>query len=348
MTIAEFRQRVTRLPRISLTPLPTPLQECPRLAKAVGDVRIFFKRDDLTAIGMGGNKLRKLEFSLGAAKAEGCDVLVHGLAGQSNYCRQAAAAAAKVGMRCILVLRSSHKSADPAQSNRLLDYIFGAEVHMVSADRAEQAAVKSALIAKLQAEGHKPYSIDMRDEEFGGVGYALCLAEILEQSAEAGFRPDYVCVSGRGGTTAGLVLGKRLLGYEGKIQAFDVAPADEETDRKGRELTASHAVQAAKMLGLEESFTADDAPVTPAYGGTAYGVTTTAGLDAMLLLGRTEGLLAGPIYTGKGLSGVLDWIRTGRIARGSNVVFIHTGGSPETFAYNQEIMDHIRATTRSV
>jgi 1-aminocyclopropane-1-carboxylate deaminase/D-cysteine desulfhydrase-like pyridoxal-dependent ACC family enzyme len=343
MTIQELRERAERLPRVRLTDLPTPLHECPRLAEALGGGgRFFLKRDDLTSLGLGGNKLRKLEFSLGAAKAEGCDVLVHGLAGQSNYCRQAAAAAAKVGMRCTLVLRSDHKAGDPAQSNRLLDYVFGAEVLMVSPDRGEQSRAKESLLDRLRAEGHKPYCIGVRDEVFGAVSYALCLAEILEQSAASGTRPDYVCVSGRNGTTAGLVLGKRLLGFAGAVQAFDVMPADEAASRKLCAATADQATQAASLLGLSETFTADDVPVTPAYAGAAYGVATEAGLDAVLLLGRTEGLVVGPVYTGKGLSGVLDWVRTGRIARGSTVVFIHTGGTPEVFAYNQEIMDRLR------
>jgi 1-aminocyclopropane-1-carboxylate deaminase/D-cysteine desulfhydrase-like pyridoxal-dependent ACC family enzyme len=346
ITIHELRERAARLPRVHLTDLPTPLHECPRLAEALGGGgRFFLKRDDLTSLGLGGNKLRKLEFSLGAAKAEGCDVLVHGLAGQSNYCRQAAAAAAKAGMRCVLVLRNDHKAGDPAQSNRLLDYVFGAEVQMVSADRGEQSRAKEALLERLRAEGHEPNTVGVRDEVFGAVSYALCLAEILEQSAAAGVRPDYVCVSGRNGTTAGLVLGKRLLGFAGEVQAFDVMPCDEESkDLALRAATADQASQAAGLLGLAETFTAADVPVTPAYAGVAYGVPTEAGLDAVLLLGRTEGLVVGPVYTGKGLSGVLDWVRTGRIARGGTVVFVHTGGTPEVFAYNQEIMDRLRAT----
>jgi 1-aminocyclopropane-1-carboxylate deaminase/D-cysteine desulfhydrase-like pyridoxal-dependent ACC family enzyme len=344
ITIAELRQRAERLPRIPLCQLPTPLQECPRLSQAVGGARILLKRDDLISLGMGGNKIRKLEFTLAAAKAEGCDVLLHGLAGQSNYCRQAAAAAAKVGMRCILLLRQDHKADDPPQANRLLDYLFGAEVHMVSADRREQAAAKDALVAKLRSEGHIPYLIGERDEVFGAVGYALCMAEILEQSASAGVKPDIICASGSAGTTAGLALSKRLLGFAGPTQSFDVAPYSAEAGLKVRATTAGFASQAAELLGLKEAFTLDDIPVTNAYSGPAYGTCTDAGLDAVLLLGRTEGLVVGPVYTGKGLSGVVDWIRSGRIAPGSTVVFLHTGGTPETFAYNQEIMARIQAT----
>jgi 1-aminocyclopropane-1-carboxylate deaminase/D-cysteine desulfhydrase-like pyridoxal-dependent ACC family enzyme len=139
-------------------------------------------------------------------------------------------------------------------------------------------------------------------------------------------------------------LGKRILGYKGIIQSFDVSPADAAIDLAGRKATADFAARGAKLLGLDETFTADDVPVTADYAGSAYGVPTDAGLDAMLLLGRTEGILVGPIYTAKGLSGMLDWFRAGKLPAGGTSVFIHTGGTPETFAYNREIMERINAT----
>lgn len=342
MTMDELRRRAAKLPRVSLTRLPTPLDELPRFSQAVGQgVRFFMKRDDLMNIGFGGNKLRKLEFSLGAARAEGYDVVVHGLAGQSNYCRQAAAAAAKVGLPCYLVLRRDHKAEDPAQSNRLLDYIFGAKVQMV-ANRPEQAKAKEALVEKLKAEGHKPYLVGRRDEVFGGVAYALCLAEILEQLAAAGAKADCLCVSGRSGTSAGLVLGKRLLGFEGPILGFQVAPeSSPEASLRESRACAAVATEAAELLGVKERFTAEDIINTHAYGGAKYGTPTEAGLDTLMELARTEGIIVGPVYVGKGLSGAVDYVRKGQIAKRSTVVFVHTGGSVELFAYNTEIMEHL-------
>ena len=129
-TIEQLRERAAALPRVNLCHLPTPVDELPRLAAELGtSVRLFTKRDDLNGPALGGNKLRKLEFSFGRARDEGCDVIVHGLAGQSNYCRQTAAAAAMLGMRCVLVLRNDAKCDDPAQGNRMLDFVFGAEIH---------------------------------------------------------------------------------------------------------------------------------------------------------------------------------------------------------------------------
>jgi len=340
ISIGELRIRAARLPRISLTPLPTPLQECPRLGVAVGrGARIFLKRDDLIMLGMGGNKVRKLEFSVAKALAEGCDVMVHGLAGQSNYCRQTAAAAAKVGLRCVLVLRRGAKDAFPPQANLLLDHIFGAEVHLVSPE--EHARALEAMVAKLKAEGHRPYVVGHYDDVAGAVGYALCLAEILEQMAALGAKPDFVCVSGRTGTSGGLNLGKRILGFPGHVQSFEVSPYDAATTLKLRAATARYATEGAALLGLDETFTGDDIHNTWDYAGAAYQVPTRECLDTLFLLGRTEGLLVGPTYTAKGLSGVIDYIRTGKFPAGSNVVFVHTGGIPEVFGYNAEIIAHL-------
>jgi len=341
LSIEELRQRAERLPRVHLTELPTPFQECPRLARALGGkVSLFVKRDDLTTPGFGGNKIRKLEFSMGEVKAKGFDCVVHGLAGQSNYCRATAGVAARLGLPCYLLLRKSYKAEDPAQANRLLDYVFGAHVRMVESHQQRDA--KAALVEELKSQGHNPYLIGYHDEVLGAVSYSLCLAEIMEQQARAGVRADYVCVTGRSGTLAGLVLGKRLLGFAMEILGFYPAPMADESEL--RQHTARIATDAARLLDLEKTFTIDDIHNTSRYGGEAYGVSPDACLDALLLAGRTEGLVLGPVYTAKGMSGVIDFIKTGRIEPGSTVVFVHTGGTPETFAYNQEIMQRLADT----
>jgi 1-aminocyclopropane-1-carboxylate deaminase/D-cysteine desulfhydrase-like pyridoxal-dependent ACC family enzyme len=333
-TTEELRRRVSRLPRVELSQWPTPLEAWPRFGEALGGrVRVLAKRDDLTGTGCGGNKIRKLEFTLGAARAEGCDVIVHGLSGQSNYCRQTAAAAARCGLKCVLVLARDHKTSGVPQGNLLLDQLFGAEVRMVAP--AEQAGAKEAAVAELRAQGHNPYLVGHRDEVFGAAAYALCLAEMLEQASAVGERIDTVCVSGRMGTTAGLILGKRLLGFAGAVQAFQVAPSSSDEALRGPTVKVLN--DAAALLGSDERFTTEDVRNTDAYAGPRYGEPTPACLEAMLLLGRTEGVVVGPVYTAKGLSGLVDFVRTGRIAAGSTVAFVHTGGLPETFAYNEEI-----------
>ena len=336
-----LRERAARLPRVSLATLPTPLQDCPRLAEALGgQVRLLMKRDDLTGIGAGGNKVRKLEFSLGEALATGCDCVVHGLAGQSNYCRQTAAAAAKSGLPCHLVLRRDHKAGDPAQANRLLDYVFGAEVHMV--EPAEQEQAKADLVERLRADGHAPYLIGYHDEVLGAIGYSLCLAEVLEQQGAFGVQADCVCVvTGGAGTLAGLVLGRWLLGFEATVIGFGVIPGagGDPLHRKVDGIVR----EAAGLLGVDTSPAAGGFETTTDYAGEAYGVPTPGCLDAMFLLGRTEGLLAGPVYTAKGLAGLIDYVRSGRVEPGAAAVFVHTGGGPETYAYNAEIMAHTAA-----
>jgi 1-aminocyclopropane-1-carboxylate deaminase/D-cysteine desulfhydrase-like pyridoxal-dependent ACC family enzyme len=343
--IAELRQRAAKLPRIPLLDLPTPVTDCRRFSASLGGgVHVFMKRDDLGSIGMGGNKLRKLEFSLAEALATGCDVVVHGLAGQSNYCRQTAAAAASVGLPCILLLRRDHKTEDPPQANRLLDYVFGAEVRMMPNDCEKQQADRTALVAELRAKGRKPYLIGRHDEILGAVAYALALAELLEQQTVAGLRTDAICVTGQSGTTAGLLLGKRLLRFEGRVQGFAVSPAEDE--QNCRRLTAGLATEAAALLGYDEKFSADNVLTDRRYAGREYGQPTPECLDALLLLGRTEGLVVGPVYTAKGLSGMMGHIREARFPAGSNVVFLHTGGTPEIFSYNAEIAERLQQSGR--
>jgi len=338
MSPDELRDRAARLPRVSLTEFPTPLHECPRFAEGLGNgVRFFMKRDDLTGLGMGGNKLRKLEFSMAAALGRGCDVIVHGLAGQSNYCRQTVAAANRVGLPCILVLRRDQKTEDPAQGNLLLDHVFGADVRFV--DPGRQGEAKTELIAELEGQGRVPYLIGHDDEVLGAVGYSLCMAEMLGQLAAMDVQADFVCVTGQSGTLGGLVLARRLLGFDGQVLGFHPAPQPDATAL--RTPTALFATEAAALLGLDETFTTEDIHNSADYAGPAYGTPTDACLDAISLLGRTEGLLVGPVYTAKGLAGVIDYVRTGRIPAGSTVVFVHTGGLPEVFTYNAEIMQHL-------
>lgn len=342
LSIEDLRDRAGKLPRVSLTHLPTPLLECPSLGKHLG-VRLFFKRDDLTTLACGGNKIRKLEFGIGEALASGCDVIVHGLAGQSNYCRQTAAAAAKCGLKCVLVLRKDHKTDGPPQGNLLLDHVFGAEVRMVGPEPGLQKQAKDALMEELKAAGHKAYRVGRHDEVLGAVAYALCMGEIIAQLEAVGVRADFICVTGQAGTQAGLVLGKRLLGFAGEVLGFNVMPMTDQ--RASDEWTAGVATEAAKLLGADVTITADEVHNTAAYAGEAYGTPTAACMEAMGLLGRTEGLAVGPVYTAKGLAGMIDYARTGKIAAGSTVVFVHTGGVPEIFAYNREVMDSLGRAT---
>ena len=346
--IADLRHRASRLPRISLTRLPTPLHECRNLSDALGGkVRIFVKRDDLITCAFGGNKVRKLEFSFGRIRQEGYDCVVFGLAGQSNYCRQVAGVCAMMGIPCYLILVKDHKSGEPWQGNLLLSRLYGAHVTLLEPERgAEQPAALSALEEQLRGQGRKPYRIGRQDEVFGSVGYALCLVEILEEMAAAGIIPDRIFLAGGSGTPAGLVLGKRLLGYQGQVVTFGVSYT--RTEERVKEIIAGIATDGAALLGYTERFTPDDVVFTQQYVGQGYAIPSPECLDAIALLGRTEAIVAGPVYTGKGFAGLIDWIRTGRIAAGETVVFVHTGGAPELFAYHAEVAGTVGRYARSL
>jgi 1-aminocyclopropane-1-carboxylate deaminase/D-cysteine desulfhydrase-like pyridoxal-dependent ACC family enzyme len=343
-SVQALRDAISRLPRFPLTHLPTPIDDCCNLSKALGGkVRILMKRDDLTTSGLGGNKVRRLEFIMGRALAEGCDCIVHGLAAQSNYCRQTAAAAARAGLECYLILRQDAKCEDPPMANRLMDYVFGAKVEMVPAGGVQTAAI-DALVERLKSEGRKPYRIGPADEILGTISYALSMAEILEQTKAMGITPIALAVTAREGTLAGLVLGKCLLGFEGRVQAYDMDPRS--TLPRWRQSTCQLVQDTAAVLGASVELSADDIHISGEFSGPAYAEPSAACLDALLLLGRTEGLVAGPVYVAKGLAGFFDDVRKGQFPSGGNVVFVHTGGTPEAFAYNAEIFAHLNAVSR--
>ncbi len=339
--LQELRRKAAVLPRLSLTRLPTPLQECRNLSAALGGkVRIFIKRDDLITCAFGGNKVRKLEFSFGRIQQEGYDCVVFGLSGQSNYCRQVAGICAMLGLPCHLVLMKDAKTDGPWQGNLLLSHLYGARITMLDASRdPEQPAVISRLVEELKAQGRKPYRIGRQDEVFGAVGYALCLAEILEEMEDMGVVPDRIFLAGGSGTPAGIVLGSRLLGYGGKVTVFGVSHT--RTEQKVREIIAAQATDGAALLGLDEKISPEDVDFTQQYVGPGYAVPTPECLEAIALVGRTEGIVAGPVYTGKGLAGLIHRIRSGEVAAGETVVFLHTGGVPELFAYHEEVAQAI-------
>jgi len=324
--------RLAQLPRFRLAHLPTPLDDCPRLAQELGIARLLLKRDDATGLAFGGNKVRKLEFTLGAALAEGCDILVHGLATQSNYCRQAAAAAARAGLRCVLLLRKDHKAGDYPQGNLLLDYLLGATVQFV--DPEEQELSKERLCQELRAEGHRPYLIGYQDEVLGAVAYILCVVELEQQLAQMGVTPDWVCITSGHGTQAGLLLGVNTLGLDWRIMGFSFAPVAEVPTEFGiRRIFGD----AADLLGLSVKLDSSEVRNTDAYAGPAYGVVTDACRDAIKLVAQTEGILLDPVYTGKGFAGLVDLAQRRQIGSDEVVVFVHTGGTPALFAYNREV-----------
>jgi len=317
-------------PRVPLAQLPTPLEDAPRLSSALGGPRVLIKRDDLTGLAFGGNKVRKLEFLLADALARGADTVLTTGAVDSNHCRVTAAAAARLGLRCILLLATEHE-APPLQGNLLLDHLFGAEVHFYSAPvpTAGNAQLQE-LAAAVRVRGGNPYTFPAGGSTALGIlGYALMVEELLGQLAARNLTADYLVVaSGTGGTHAGLLLGTTLFRPSFTTLAINVIEAD---NAALSVRTRTVYAEGAALLGLAENQVEPAFTVRAGYVGEGYGILSPGCAEAIQLLARTEGILLDPVYTGKAMAGLIDLIRTGEIGADKTVIFLHTGGAPALF-----------------
>jgi D-cysteine desulfhydrase family pyridoxal phosphate-dependent enzyme len=333
MTSVALPTQLALLPRVHLAPLPTPLEEAPRLTRALagerGGPRILIKRDDLTGLAMGGNKVRKLEFHLGEALSEGCDVLVTTGAIQSNHCRVTAAAARKAGLDAVLVLRPGE--SEEVQGNLLLDRLLGARVRIAPRPDAEtmEATIREE-VETLRAEGRHPYFVPKgASTPLGAAAYLEAFWELLQQTTARGAMVDAVVFcSGSGGTHAGLAAGAALFQRGVEVVGIGDGATREELAPVVSALIDGLAVR----LGIDVAVPPAAVLIHDRYGGT-YGVPTPACIEAIRLAARTEGLMLDPVYTGKALAGLADLIRQGRWHGGQTVVFWHTGGQPGLFAY---------------
>ncbi|HLZ66805.1 MAG TPA: D-cysteine desulfhydrase family protein [Aliidongia sp.] len=328
--------QLDRFPRVRLLEGPTPIQRLPRVEAALGPehgIKLFVKRDDLMGLGGGGNKLRKLEFLLGEAQARGADTIVTVGGRQSNHARLTAAAA-RLGLRCELVLVRMVPRHDPDyvdNGNILLDDLFGARVHDLPAG-SDALAFAEARAAELKAEGRSAYVASIGGSSpIGCLGYAACAAEIASQSRELGLTFSRVVVpNGSSGTHAGLAAGFEALGTGAAIvKSFAVlAKAD-----VAQATTLEKARATAALLGLASPIGADAIEVAGDQLGEGYGMPTPTMVSAVRLAASREGLLLDPVYSGKAFAGVLADIQSGRIAAGQSLLFIMTGGAPSLFSY---------------
>jgi D-cysteine desulfhydrase family pyridoxal phosphate-dependent enzyme len=321
-----------RFPRITLGHWPTPLERCDRLRETLGGPHVWIKRDDCTGLGGGGNKTRKLEYLLGQALAEGADSIVTFGALQSNHARQTAAACARLGLRCDLVLTRAVARDDDHylhSGNVLLDQLFGATIHM--AGDADAATERYRQIAEAAStEGRRVFAIPAGGSNaIGLLGYVRATLELAAQAHEQGFTIDRVVVAAStAGTTAGIVLGAAIARLDLVVDAVCVYKDAATTDAEIRRLVMEGAVRLGCPAPDAQRWT-----VTDAFFGRGYGVPTPEMLRAVTLFARTEGLLLDPVYTGKAAAALIDWIERGKMAQDQNVVFVHTGGAPGLFAY---------------
>ena len=324
---------LTQFPRIKLCQAPTPLELLPRLTAALGGPQIWMKRDDLTGMGLGGNKVRKLEFLAGEAMAQGADRLVTQGAVQSNHVRQTAAVAMKLGLGCTAILEHRIETNDPAylaNGNVLLDTIMGVELQYRPGG-SDMAAALNEVGAGLREAGGKPYLIPGGGSNaVGATGYAAVAAELVTQANEMGLRIDrLVHATGSAGTQAGLVAG--LHAMSSPIRVLGIGVRNPKDKQEAAVLTLARTT--AERLGVSRELPTDAVEANCDYVGPGYGRPTPGMVEAVKLVARTEGIFLDPVYSGKGMAGLIDLIRRGDFTPGENVVFLHTGGATGLFGY---------------
>ncbi len=332
---------LARFPRARFAHLPTPLEAAPRLGAEIGVPRLFIKRDDCTGLAGGGNKTRKLEFLLGDALAKGADTLVTQGAVQSNHVRQTAAAAARHGMACEIILeeRTGSKAVDyNGSGNVLLDRLLGASIRNVPGG-TDMNAELAKTAEEVRARGGKPYVIPGGGSNaIGALGYVDCAIELVRQADEQGLVIDrIVTATGSAGTHAGLVAGLALIGANIPILGIGVRAPKETQEANVHKL----ALETAALLGHEDRVTREMTVANCDYVGAGYGLIDEGVIDALKLAARTEGLLFDPVYTGKAVKGLIALGRQGAF-KGETVVFLHTGGAQGLFGYHGEMEGSLR------
>jgi L-cysteate sulfo-lyase len=325
---------LARFPRVRLGHLPTPLEPMPNLTKLLGGPQLYIKRDDCTGLSSGGNKTRKLEFLMADALQKGADTVITQGAIQSNHARQTAAAAAKLGLKCQILLENRTGSQSPdycGSGNVLLDHLHGAPTRNFPGGTDMNAAME-VVAEEVRSKGGKPYIIvGGGSNPIGALGYVNCALELVAQANDMSLRIDHlVHATGSAGTQAGLVAG--LEGLRSHIPVLGIGvraarPLQEENVYKLASATAD-------LMGMTGAVARERVVANTDYVGPGYGKPTDAMIEAINMLARSEGILLDPVYSGKGMAGLIDLIRKGHFKKAENIVFLHTGGSVGLFGYN--------------
>ena len=323
---------LSRFPRLRLAHLPTPLEPMPRLSKELG-VDIWIKRDDCTGLSSGGNKTRKLEFLMAEAEATGADMVMTQGATQSNHARQTAAAAAKMGIDCHILLedRTGYNNANYNHNgNVLLDHLHGATTEKFSGGHDMIAQMEKAATQK-RAEGRKVYVIPGGGSNpTGALGYVNCAFELLGQANDSGLAIDIIVhATGSSGTQAGLVTG--LCAMNANIPVLGIGTRAPKP--KQEQMVFDLAGKTARMLGCPGVVKREMVVANTDYVGEGYGLATAGGIKAIQMFAELEGILLDPVYSAKGAAGLIDLARKGEF-KDKTVVFLHTGGSVGLFGYD--------------
>jgi D-cysteine desulfhydrase family pyridoxal phosphate-dependent enzyme len=326
--------------KVELAHLPTPIEPLEKLSALLGGQRLLIKRDDQTGLALGGNKTRKLEYLIADALAKRADVILTAGAAQSNHCRQTAAAATKFGLRCMVILSGSEPEVP--NGNLLLDRMLGAEIHWTS--KESRLVRMEEIAARLRREGHTPYVIPYGgSNSIGAQGYVAAAQEALDQLAERGEHVrTMVVASSSGGTQAGLALGAKLAGYDGKILGISIDKEERGPERFEVELAAL-ANATAEAMGVSARMTPEEFCVEYGYLGGGYGVVGPLEQEAVSLMAKQEAIILDPVYTGRAFGALIDMLRKGKLGddlsgEPGGVLFWHTGGSVACFSYAKDLM----------
>jgi len=334
VTEEELQRRIDQLPRAKILKLPTPLQKMPRLTSALKGPQLWIKREDCTGLAFGGNKERKAEFSLGDALSKKADVVITVGPLQSNHSRATAAAAAKLGLKAVLVITG--KKPNSHDGNLLLSNLLGAEIRFIEGKPSKLVKMRcmQEIAAELKRKGHTPYVIPAgASYPPGAVAYVNAMLELLSQARKNGFKVDaLVHAAGSGGTQAGLALANKALGSKVRIVGVCAEPHSGEHLTKE---TVEIANETAKLLDLDVVVKPEDVILNEDYAGKAYEEPTPEALSAIKLAAQTEGIVLDPIYTGRAMAGLIGLKKHGYFAKDDNVVFMHTGGTPALFPYKK-------------
>jgi len=324
-------------PRTKLCHQPTPIEALPRLTESLGGPELFIKRDDCTGLATGGNKTRKLEFLVGEALEQNADTLVTQGAVQSNHVRQTAAAACKVGMKCHVLLERRVPDRDSTYEetgNVLLNTLFGA-THEFRPAGLDMNAEAEAVSNSLRDDGQRPYFIPGGgSNSTGALGYSVCAQEIADHSQSTGQDFDWlVMATGSTGTQAGLVAGFHSIGHPLPVMGISVRQPQE------KQINAVHALTQKTLEKLgSDGVTLNKILVDDGYVGEGYGIPAESTLEAIQLLAQQEGILLDPVYSAKGMAGLIGMVREGFFKKTDKVLFLHTGGASALFAYQKQLL----------
>lgn len=350
-SIEDIRSRIARFPRVELIHRPTPLRKLERLTEVLGGPEIYIKRDDLTGLAFGGNKSRKLEFIIRDMLDKGRDTVITWGSLQSNWCLQTAAAAAKCGLKTILVLYRSYDIPPGFDGNMLLERLLGAEMRIMDPPArgkvvklADTVALISEIADEQRCQGRKPYVVPIggsmvagdMDRPLGAISYVDAFAEMLEQTNALGFVPDTVIhATGSGGTQAGLLVGAKAMTDACRVVGISVS--DDKDTFAGYVADIAGAVH--RVLDLGPAPVREDIIVLDDYMKDGYGVVNQEVADVLRFFFATEGIVLDPVYTAKAMIGLIDLVRKGYFNAGKRVVFFHTGGTPALFPNREKLIE---------